>query len=85
MTIEEENKFMEESKKHFKEWHDMNYIPKADYENRLKADMVAMLTEISLEADELSPDYDNNTYSAGICDYDNLVQAKIKKLRGEEE
>jgi hypothetical protein len=46
MTIEEENKFIEESKKHFKEWHDMNYIPKADYENRLKADMVAMLEEL---------------------------------------
>ena len=27
-------------------------IPKVDYENRLKADMVAMLTEILLEAEE---------------------------------
>ena len=27
-------------------------IPKADYENRLKADMVAMLTEIQLEMEE---------------------------------
>ena len=28
-------------------------IPKADYENRLKADMVAMLTELDLEIDEI--------------------------------
>ena len=28
---------------------DFEAIPKADYENRLKADMVAMLTEIQLE------------------------------------
>ena len=28
-------------------------IPKADYENRLKADLVAMLTEIQLEIDEI--------------------------------
>ena len=27
-------------------------IPKADYENRLKADMVAMLTELQLEIEE---------------------------------
>ena len=29
-------------------------IPKADYENRLKADMVAMLTELQLEIEEMS-------------------------------
>ena len=45
---------------------------------------MAILTEISLEADELSPDYDNDTYAAGIYDYDNLVQDKIRKLRGEQ-
>lgn len=32
--------------------HTVEAIPKADYENRLKADMVAMLTEILLEAEE---------------------------------
>ena len=30
----------------------MNVIPKDQYESRLKADMVAMLTEILLEAEE---------------------------------
>lgn len=31
-------------------------IPKADYENRLKADIVAMLTDIQLEIEELRLD-----------------------------
>jgi len=38
-------------------------IPKADYENRLKADMVAMLTDIQLDIEELKTDYDKNLTS----------------------
>lgn len=32
-------------------------IPKADYENRLKADMVAMLTELSMKIGEIEDGY----------------------------
>ena len=48
-------------------------IPKADYENRLKADMVAMLDEISLEIDEM--DY------ASIIDCQKLIREKINALK----
>ena len=56
-------------------------IPKADYEARLKADMVAMLTEIQLKIEEKG---------TALCDdgwwitYNNLIQEKINALRGEE-
>ena len=56
------------------------YMPKAEYENRLKADMVAMLEEIELELDEVGPS------SCDICignEYQNLIQQKINKLKGE--
>ncbi|MBQ7428361.1 hypothetical protein [Butyrivibrio sp.] len=61
-------------------------IPKADYENRLKADMVAMLTEIQLEIEEMKmqslteKEIWNN--AIGVCS--NLVQQKIDKLKGGE-
>ena len=53
-------------------------ISKADYEARLKADMVAMLTEIQLEIDEKATD---------LCDdgwwltYNELIQQKINSLK----
>ena len=49
------------------------YIPKADYKARLKADMVAMLDEISLEIDEM--DY------ASIIDCQKLIREKINALK----
>lgn len=64
----------------------------ADYENRLKADMVAMLTEIQLEIEEV-PKY-CMTHDATcvyrkaedyISDINNLIQQKINKLKGEKE
>ena len=86
MTIDEENKFMEESKKYFKEWHDMNYIPKADYENRLKADLAAMLTEIQVGIGEhINPSNHTDSYEDGwsegaewCIDY---IQQKINSLK----
>ena len=55
----------------------------ADYETRLKADMVAMLTEIQLEIEELqgkySPYYDEA--SQHICYF---IQQKIDSLKGKE-
>ena len=54
-------------------------IPKADYENRLKADMVAMLTEIQLEVHEL---WDNNAdYIEGVHDSEMVIQQKIDALK----
>ena len=62
-------------------------IPKADYEARLKADMVAMLTEIQLEIDEV-PKY--RMTNNGICiyresseyisDVNKVIQQKIDAL-----
>ena len=56
-------------------------IPKDQYEARLKADLVAMLTEIQLEIEELEPEYDCNSYSCGIADCYRTIQEKIDKLK----
>ena len=57
-------------------------IPKADYENRLKADMVAMLTELQLEIQEYSGC--SCSCSDGIVDdIDDVIQQKIDALKGE--
>ena len=61
-------------------------IPKADYEARLKADMVAMLTEIQLEIEELDlkdsiPDYTSG--AEDTRDYiTNMIEETIDKLKG---
>lgn len=49
----------------------------ADYENRLKADMVAMLTEIQLEIEEL--DASGNDWSYMNCS--EIIQQKIDSLK----
>ena len=58
-------------------------IPKADYENRLKADMAAMLTEIQLEIEELENplDYDFEGYNQCAVDCQKLIQQKINSLK----
>jgi len=69
----------------------------ADYENRLKADMVAMLTDLQLEIEEKYPkcdlceyfvdyDYDENDISeyrsvGSITDITDLIQQKINSLK----
>lgn len=61
--------------------------PKADYEKRLKADMVAMLTEIQLEIEEKSKEAEfmndwNNGYNCCIHDVSNgVIQQKIDALK----
>jgi len=68
-----------------------DYIHKADYENRLKADIVAMLTEIQLEIEELDSraGYDGNGMPTYSTDYirkkkiNELIQQKIDSLKGE--
>lgn len=68
------------------------YIPKDQYEARLKADMVAMLTEIQLEIQKKQEcantgNWNSDLFSSGVdygldtsCD---IIQEKIDKLRGE--
>ena len=52
-------------------------IPKADYEARLKADMVAMLTEIQLEIEELDTPNNGSAY----MDCVEIIQQKINSLK----
>ena len=60
-------------------------IPKADYEARLKADMVAMLTEISLEIEELEKPRCHSASHADGCvskwKVEGVIQQKINKLK----
>ena len=59
-------------------------IPKADYETRLKADMVAMLTEIQLEIVELkSYESADGQDLVMLADIGTLFQQKINELKGE--
>ena len=63
---------------------------KADYENRLKADMVAMLTEIQLEIKECvdggegSPQFEQGVTIARVQVVD-IIQQKINELKAESE
>lgn len=61
-------------------------IPKADYEARLKADMVAMLTEIQLEIEELEVPllYLAEDYEGGVLDCKKIIQQKINVLKGDQ-
>ena len=58
---------------------------KKEYENRLKADMVAMFTELYMEIEELDNplDYDFEGYDTCVVDCEKLIQQKIDKLKGE--
>ena len=61
-------------------------IPKADYEARLKADMIAMLNEIQLEIEELYPKARKTyrdgltSYCEGVDDSREIIQQKINAL-----
>ncbi|MBQ1569667.1 MAG: hypothetical protein IIZ78_00980 [Clostridiales bacterium] len=58
------------------------FIPKADYENRLKADMVAMLEDLRLDFQEaeLAGVFDNKELIFAD-EVDDLVQQKINALK----
>ena len=66
-------------------------IPKADYENRLKADMVAMLTEIQLEFEENTVRWyvgrvDGKSDDVVLMETINdIIQQKINALKAESE
>lgn len=62
------------------------YIPKADYENRLKADLKAILVELQLEIEEFEVEKENVEIRAGECCMRgaciDLIQQKINALKG---
>ena len=63
-------------------------IPKDQYETRLKADMVAMLTEIQLEFEEhkmTSGVTNQGTWNECIACCSQIVQQKINSLKAESE
>jgi hypothetical protein len=60
-------------------------IPKADYENRLKDDLRAILVELQLEIEEIEkPLCHSATYAKGCVDkgrIEGLIQQKINSLK----
>lgn len=63
-------------------------ILKADYENRLKTDMVAILEETQAQIDDLWEATWHSDYRGGFKDgcieSNNIIQQKINALKGEE-
>lgn len=52
-------------------------IPKADYEARLKADMLVMLEDLDLQIDESA------AYNLEVAKVQRLIRNKINALKGE--
>ena len=61
------------------DWYNGEWISEDEYEARLKADMVAMLTEIQLEINASAYNYDNGVYACY-----RIIQQKINKLKENE-
>lgn len=66
-------------------------IPKADYEARLKADMLAMLTDIQLEIEEIEMNNNVpfgfepvNKFYEGVSASSKVIQQKIDALKESE-
>ena len=69
--------------------HTVDAIPKTEYENRLKADMVAMLKELKKDIIELpfpqrEPEYMQGYSYCQMNVLDYVIQQKINALRGNE-
>jgi hypothetical protein len=65
------------------------YIPRKDYENRLKADMVAILTDLRLEIEKV---FDNRPLPCShyqrtlfYGEVDDLILDKINVLKGDKD
>lgn len=56
-------------------------IPKADYENRLKADLIAILTELQLEIEEKDADLRYCGHNLMAVDCIDIIQQKINSLK----
>ena len=65
----------------WEETHKKIIIDRADYENRLKADMVAMLTEMQLEMESLRFGQPPRKYVVDECL--DIIQQKINSLKGD--
>ena len=61
------------------DYYTVEAIHKADYENRLKADMVAMLQDLDLQIDESA------AYNLGVAKVQRLIRDKIDKLKENKE
>ena len=73
MTIEE---FEEYAKSH-----NILTMTRELYENRLKADMVAMLENLRLRADETQGHKYNSDFWEGFYTYDDIIKAEINALK----
>ena len=62
----------------------VDYILRADYENRLKADLVAMLTEIELEIEEMDSGCGWEGYRP-TAQVIGLIQQRINSLKENED
>jgi hypothetical protein len=85
-SIEEDYCYNGDSREKHCPLREVEAIPKDQYEARLKADMVTMLEEIKDEVKKLRiQKARENVFGRGfkIEDYDNIIQSKINKLRGE--
>ena len=58
-----------------------DYIHKADYETRLKAEKVAMLAELKAEIEEMQCLYVDFVHYVNEYDVSNLIQQKINSLK----
>ena len=77
--------------------HNLLAMTREFYETRLKADMVAMLTELQLEIEETAKDAHTNAFmneykdmylngiSASAIKCSEIIQQKINELKGESE
>lgn len=84
MTIEERFKILQDEYTHLMGKYQMM---QADYENRLKADLVAMLGEINLQFDKISfcRKGEWKTVPEIKAEYRAVIREKINTLKGESE
>jgi hypothetical protein len=82
ITIEEKFKTLQDEYTHLMGKYQMM---QADYENQLKADIVAMLTELKEEIEDLYPEHQCTGELTGFADaietITPIIQQKIDKLK----
>ena len=68
------------------DWYNGEWISKDQYETKLKADMMTMLTEIQLEIEESPCKHSDRfgDYSDGVQKGIDIIQQKINKIKGED-
>ena len=76
-------KYIDEAKDKLRKYQQLQ----ADYENRLKADMVAMLTELQLEIEETvkKEQLIDKKWANGLHYSEKIIQQKINVLKAESE